>query len=157
MTVLAPWTSAGIPVVGLEPSCTAVFRADAADLFPGTATSSGCGRRRRPSASCILERAADWDPPRLDRDAIVQMHCHQHAVLDEHADVELLRRAGVSAQVLDSGCCGLAGNFGFEAGHYDVSMQCAEDGLLPALRAASDGHRRRGGRVQLPDPDRAER
>ena len=64
------------------------------------------------------------------------MHCHQHAVLGEHADVEVMRRAGVNADVLDSGCCGLAGNFGFEAGHYEVSMACAEDGLLPAVRGA---------------------
>ena len=66
------------------------------------------------------------------------MHCHQHAVLGEHADVEVMKRAGLDADVLDSGCCGLAGNFGFEAGHYDVSMACAEDGLLPAVRSASE-------------------
>ncbi|GAA1626094.1 FAD-binding and (Fe-S)-binding domain-containing protein [Georgenia ruanii] len=134
---LAPWTAAGTPVVGLEPSCTAVFRADAADLFPRDRDVERLRAQTKTLGELVLERAPDWDPPRLQRAAIVQMHCHQHAVLDEHADVELLRRAGVSAQVLDSGCCGLAGNFGFEAGHYDVSMRCAEDGLLPALRAAS--------------------
>jgi Fe-S oxidoreductase len=72
----------------------------------------------------------------VHRRALVQVHCHQHAILGRHADGELMARAGVDAEVLDSGCCGLAGNFGFEAGHYDVSMACAEDGLLPAVRGA---------------------
>ncbi len=136
-TALAPYTSAGVPVVGLEPSCTAVFRADATDLFPKDRDIERLSAATKTLGELMLERAPDWEPPRLDRSAVVQMHCHQHAVLGEHADVELMRRAGVSPEVLDSGCCGLAGNFGFEAGHYDVSMACAEDGLLPALRSAS--------------------
>jgi FAD/FMN-containing dehydrogenase/Fe-S oxidoreductase len=137
-TALAPYTSAGTPVVGLEPSCTAVFRADANDLFPKDRDIERLSAQTKTLGELILERAPDWDVPPLDRKAVVQMHCHQHAVLGEHADVELLKRAGVDADVLDSGCCGLAGNFGFEAGHYEVSMQCAEDGLLPAVRSASE-------------------
>jgi Fe-S oxidoreductase len=137
-TALAPHTSAGTPVVGLEPSCTAVFRADAHDLFPEDRDVERLTAQTRTLGELMLERAPDWRPPRIDRSAIVQMHCHQHAILDEHADVEVLKRAGVDAEVLDSGCCGLAGNFGFEAGHYDVSMACAEDGLLPAVRSASE-------------------
>ncbi len=142
-TALAPYTSAGTPVVGLEPSCTAVFRADAKDLFPEDRDVERLGAVTKTLGELLLERAPDWDPPKLDSadgaaKAIVQMHCHQHAILGEHAEVELMKRAGIDPDVLDSGCCGLAGNFGFEAGHYDVSMACAEDGLLPAVRSASE-------------------
>ena len=78
-------------------------------------------------------------------------------ILGEHADVELLKRAGMDADVLDSGCCGLAGNFGFEAGHYDVSMACAEDGPAPRRAVGVRGHPDGRGRLQLPDAGRAER
>jgi ferredoxin len=78
-----------------------------------------------------------WRPAKLDRTAIVQAHCHQHAVLGFDADRKVMARAGIDAQRLDSGCCGLAGNFGFEAGHYEVSMACAEQALLPAVRNAA--------------------
>ncbi|CAN5459567.1 hypothetical protein BH18ACT8_BH18ACT8_16460 [soil metagenome] len=67
---------------------------------------------------------------------MVQTHCHQHAVMSFDADRALLERSGVEVDVLDSGCCGLAGNFGFERGHYDVSIACAERVLLPAVRNA---------------------
>jgi Fe-S oxidoreductase len=142
-TALAPYVSAGTPVVGLEPSCTAVFRADAKDLFPEDRDVERLSAQTKTLAEVLLERAPDWEPPKLGSPdgaakAIVQMHCHQHAILGEHAEVELMKRAGLDPDVLDSGCCGLAGNFGFEAGHYDVSMACAEDGLLPAVRSASE-------------------
>jgi Fe-S oxidoreductase len=137
-TALAPYTSAGTPIVGLEPSCTAVFRADAHDLFPEDRDVERLTAQTKTLGELLLERAPDWQPPKVERKAIVQMHCHQHAILGENADVEVMKRAGVDPDVLDSGCCGLAGNFGFEAGHYDVSMACAEDGLLPAVRAASE-------------------
>ena len=71
--------------------------------------------------------------------AIAQVHCHQHAVMGFDPDLDLLRRSGVDVDVLDSGCCGLAGNFGFERGHYDVSVACAEHGLWPAVRDAEPG------------------
>jgi Fe-S oxidoreductase len=137
---LAPQVSAGIPVVGLEPSCTAVFRSDARDLLGEDRDVQRLQAQTRTLAELLLEKAGDWQLPHVERQAVVQMHCHQHAVLDGgHADAEILERAGVQADVLDSGCCGLAGDFGFEAGHYDVSMACAEDGLLPAIREASPG------------------
>ena len=68
--------------------------------------------------------------------ALVQVHCHQHAELGTEADQAAMAALGLDAEVLDSGCCGLAGNFGFEKGHYAVSMACAERVLLPAVRAA---------------------
>jgi Fe-S oxidoreductase len=78
-----------------------------------------------------------WEPPRIGGQAIAQTHCHQHAVMGYDADRALLANAGVDLDVLDAGCCGLAGNFGFEAGHYDVSMACGERVLLPAVRDAA--------------------
>ncbi|MDN5772158.1 MAG: hypothetical protein L0H24_14850, partial [Microlunatus sp.] len=81
-------------------------------------------------------RAPDWKPPELDVNALVQPHCHQHAIMGTDADYRLLDRAGVHAGDAQAGCCGLAGNFGFEAGHYDVSQAAGERVLLPKVRAA---------------------
>ncbi|MFH8702058.1 FAD-binding and (Fe-S)-binding domain-containing protein [Streptomyces chartreusis] len=128
----------GTPVVGLEPSCTAVFRADAAELLPKDPDANRLREQTRTLAELLVERAGDWQPPRVDARAVVQRHCHQYAVMGFDADREILKRAGVDADVLDAGCCGLAGNFGFEKGHYEVSMACAEAGLLPAVRDADD-------------------
>ncbi|WP_343233384.1 FAD-binding and (Fe-S)-binding domain-containing protein [Streptomonospora sp. PA3] len=127
---------AGVPIVGLEPSCTAVFRADAADLFPHDEDVQRLHDQTFTLAEFLNARAADWDPPRLERAAMAQPHCHHHSIMGFTEDRRLLERTGADAQVLDVGCCGLAGNFGFEEGHYAVSMACAEDGLLPAVRGA---------------------
>ena len=70
---------------------------------------------------------------------VAQTHCHQHAIMGYDADQALLRAAGIDLDVLDAGCCGLAGNFGFEAGHYEVSRACGERVLLPAVRDAAAG------------------
>ncbi|MFJ7021453.1 FAD-binding and (Fe-S)-binding domain-containing protein [Streptomyces sp. NPDC101117] len=126
----------GTPVVGLEPSCTAVFRADASELLPKDPDVGRLREQTRTLAELLVERAGDWRPPRVDARAVVQRHCHQYAVMGFDADREILERAGVDADVLDAGCCGLAGDFGFTKGHYDVSMACAEAGLLPAVRDA---------------------
>ncbi|SFE41829.1 FAD/FMN-containing dehydrogenase [Actinopolyspora alba] len=135
LRVLRPWIEAGTPVVGIEPSCTAVFRSDTRDLFPHDEEAA----RVRAHFLTLAEALTDHAPNELSRsvpdtEALVQTHCHQHAVLGFSADRTIMRRAGLHPEVLDSGCCGLAGNFGFERGHYDVSMACAEHALLPALR-----------------------
>lgn len=138
LQVLQPWIEAETPVVGLEPSCTAVFRSDARDLFPNDEQV----QRLQNLAVTLSELLTGevpmpgWSPPQVGRKAVVQTHCHQHAIMGFAADRELMRRAGIDADVLDSGCCGLAGNFGFEKGHYEVSMACAERVLFPALREA---------------------
>ncbi len=138
LTALGPWLEAGTPVVGLEPSCAAVFRADAPELMPGDQDVQRLAGQFRTFAELLLNDASkEWTPPRLDRAAVVQMHCHQHAVLADDADRELMRRAGLEPEVLDKGCCGLAGNFGFERGHYEVSMAVGEQGVLPAVREAA--------------------
>ncbi|MGW2648827.1 FAD-binding and (Fe-S)-binding domain-containing protein [Streptomyces sp. NPDC001393] len=135
---LRPYLDAGTPVIGLEPSCTAVFRSDAPELLPGDEDVQRLAKQTRTFAEQLVEHApATWSPPRLPRQATVQTHCHQHAIMKFDADRELMRRAGLDADVLDEGCCGLAGNFGFERGHHDVSLAIGELGVLPAVRAAA--------------------
>ncbi|MGW2446638.1 FAD-binding and (Fe-S)-binding domain-containing protein [Streptomyces sp. NPDC001675] len=138
--VLRPHLEAGTPVIGLEPSCTAVFRADAPELLPADQDVRRLAGQFRTFAEQLVHHAPDdWRPPPLARHATVQTHCHQHAVMKFDADRELMRRAHLDADVLDEGCCGLAGNFGFERGHREVSMAVAEQGVLPAVRAAAPG------------------
>ncbi|MCZ2815128.1 FAD-binding and (Fe-S)-binding domain-containing protein [Modestobacter sp. VKM Ac-2984] len=131
---LGPAVRDGVPVVGLEPSCTAVFRADAPELLPDDDDVRRLAESTRTLAELLAERAPDWSPPAAERAAMVQTHCHQHSIMGFDADRELLAKAGFDADVLDSGCCGLAGNFGFEQGHHEVSMACGEQVLLPAVR-----------------------
>jgi Fe-S oxidoreductase len=138
LRAIEPWLAAGVPVVGLEPSCTAALRADGPELLPGEPLAAHLARGVRTFAEVLAEhadalRAAVVTPGQR---ALVQVHCHQHAELGTEADQAALSALGVEAEVLDSGCCGLAGNFGFERGHFAVSMACAERVLLPAVRAA---------------------
>lgn len=134
---LRPWIEAGTLVVGLEPSCTAVFRSDAPELLPEDQDVARLRDRFVTLAEALCHHAPrPWQPPPLDRTAIVQAHCHQHAIMGFDADTEVLSRAGIDARRLDAGCCGLAGNFGFEAGHHEVSTAVAEQALLPEVRAA---------------------
>jgi Fe-S oxidoreductase len=134
---LAPHVQSGGPLVGLEPSCTAVFRADAPELFPDDKDVLRLRDQTVTLAELLTCHSPGYEPPRIGNlTALAQVHCHQHAVLGWEADDELLQAAGIDVHRLDSGCCGLAGNFGFERGHLDVSIQCAERVLLPKVRAA---------------------
>ncbi|MEV4477353.1 FAD-binding and (Fe-S)-binding domain-containing protein [Nonomuraea sp. NPDC049504] len=138
LDVLRPHLRAGAYVVGLEPSCTAVFRGDARELFPHDEDVDRLSRQTVTLSELLHEHTPGWRPPRVRRTARVQTHCHHHAIMGFQADRAVLAAAGVEADVLDSGCCGLAGNFGFEQGHYEVSEACAERVLLPAVRAAAE-------------------
>jgi Fe-S oxidoreductase len=133
---LAPYLRRGARVVGLEPSCTAVFRSDARELMPGDQDVTRLREQTVTLAELLTQHSPGWEPPQLGGAAIAQTHCHQHAIMGYDADQALLRAAGVDVDVLDAGCSGLAGNFGFEAGHYEVSLACAERALLPAVRKA---------------------
>ena len=124
-------------MLGLEPSCTAVFRSDLHELFPHNQDANRLKDHVVTLAELLTEHTQGWEPPKADRvDAVAQVHCHQHAVLKWDADRELLERWGVDVEQLDSGCCGLAGNFGFTAGHGDISRALAEQTLLPRIREA---------------------
>jgi Fe-S oxidoreductase len=133
---LAPHLRQGGLVLGLEPSCTGVFRGDAPELFPEDRDVRKLRKQAVTLAELLTLHSPGYTPPTVGGHALAQVHCHQHAVLGWDADAELLRKAGVDAEHLDSGCCGLAGNFGFERGHSEVSEACAERVLLPRLREA---------------------
>jgi Fe-S oxidoreductase len=139
LRVLEPDLKAGTPVVGLEPSCTAMLRHDAVDLLGANPLARQARSSVLTLGELIADRASDWQPPQLGGEALVQVHCHQHAVMGFDADRALLSAAGVKAVVPDSGCCGLAGNFGFEQGHYELSQAVGERVILPAVREASTG------------------
>ncbi len=136
LTTLGPALRTSTPVVVLEPSCAAVFRSDLPELLYGDEDAHRLADQTYTLGDLLATRAPDWKPPQVDGRAVVQQHCHQHAVLGYTHERRLLDDAGVDTEVLDAGCCGLAGNFGFEKGHYDVSVACAEDTLMPALRDA---------------------
>ncbi|MFD6517676.1 FAD-binding and (Fe-S)-binding domain-containing protein [Rhodococcus sp. NPDC060176] len=122
------------PIVGIEPSCTGVLRSDAVELVNNNAA-----RQVADSTRTLAELLTDrgWTPPSLDGTKVVaQPHCHHHAVMGWSPDAQLLERAGAEVQRL-GGCCGLAGNFGVEKGHYEVSVAVAKQQLLPAVNAAT--------------------
>jgi Fe-S oxidoreductase len=138
---LASHVQSGGLVVGLEPSCTAVFRSDALDLFPEDRDVRRLAKQTVTLAELLMHHTDGWAPPDLSTvagSAIAQVHCHQHAVTGWDADAQLLDAAGVDVEELQSGCCGLAGNFGFTAGHGDVSKACAERVLLPRVRGVDN-------------------
>ncbi|MER7882033.1 FAD-binding and (Fe-S)-binding domain-containing protein [Streptomyces fimicarius] len=128
----------GHPLVVLEPSCAATLRTDLPELLPDDPRAAELAASVRTFAQYLEEYAPDWTPPRLDRPAAGQTHCHQHAVLGDAAERRLRERLGLTGE-LSGGCCGLAGNFGFEKGHWEVSAACAEEQLLPAVREAEPG------------------
>ena len=132
--VLHPYVAEGVPVVGLEPSCLAALRADLVQLTDDPRAAE-LARGVRTLAE-FLESLPGWSPPDLSGTTVVaQPHCHHASVLGWEADRRLLDRAGATVTRV-GGCCGLAGNFGVEKGHYEVSVAIAEHSLLPAVRAA---------------------
>lgn len=140
--VLSPFAHHGIPIIGVEPSCTAVLRDDMLDLLPGDADARAVSRATLTLAELLTAPAPlgphDWQPPRLDGvEVVAQPHCHHYSVMGWRTDAALLQRTGAKIKQL-SGCCGLAGNFGMEQGHYEVSVAVAGNALLPALAAAPD-------------------
>ncbi|MEU5623599.1 FAD-binding and (Fe-S)-binding domain-containing protein [Streptomyces tendae] len=138
LDLMAPVLETSAPVVVLEPSCAAALRTDLPELLHDDPRAARLAARVLTFAEALERHAPDWTPPQVNLPAVGQTHCHQHAVLGDAADRRLRESAGLTGE-LSGGCCGLAGNFGFEAGHYEVSAACAEDQLLPAVREAPDG------------------
>ncbi len=132
--ILGPYAAQGIPIVGLEPSCTAVLRSDLVDLLSDDLRSHVVSRAARTLAE-LLTADGDWSPPDMSgMEILVQPHCHHHSVMGFDVDRQILTASGATVTTV-SGCCGLAGSFGMERGHYDLSVAVAEHSLLPALRA----------------------
>ncbi|HET9016810.1 MAG TPA: FAD-binding and (Fe-S)-binding domain-containing protein [Thermomicrobiaceae bacterium] len=133
---LRPEIRAGVPLVGLEPSCVSVFRDEMTNLLADDEDARRLFDQTYLFSEFMVQRAGDFPLPRLERRAIVHGHCHHKSVLGMGDEETLLDRLGLDYRVLDSGCCGMAGAFGFERDHYDVSIQVGERVLLPAVRAA---------------------
>jgi Fe-S oxidoreductase len=132
---LRPAVRAGIPVVGLEPSCVSVFRDEMLNLLPHDEDAQRLAHQTKTLAE-LLGETEGWTPPRLERKALVHGHCHHRAIIGFQNEVSILNRMGIDSEVPDPGCCGMAGSFGFEAPHYDVSMKVGEQRILPAVRKA---------------------
>ncbi|MGW4083600.1 FAD-binding and (Fe-S)-binding domain-containing protein [Streptomyces sp. NPDC004822] len=137
LDLVEPLLERDTPVVVLEPSCGASLRTDLPELLHDDPRARRLADRVLTFAEALERYAPGWTPPRIGRQAAGQTHCHQHAVLGDAPDRRLREAAGLTGE-LSGGCCGLAGNFGFEKGHYDMSVACAEEQLLPAVRDAGE-------------------
>ena len=137
--VLAPFAVSGIPIVGVEPSCTAVLRDDLLDLLPEDPRSALVSGATRTLAEVLsaVPASARCLPSLEGVEIVAQPHCHHYSVMGWDADQALLESLGARVTRLE-GCCGLAGNFGMEAGHYDLSVAVASHSLLPSLSAKPD-------------------
>ena len=137
--VLAPFAASGIPIVGVEPSCTAVLRDDLLDLLPEDPRSALVSFATRTLAEVLsaLPASARHLPSLEGVEIVAQPHCHHYSVMGWDTDQALLESLGARVRRLE-GCCGLAGNFGMEAGHYDLSVAVASHSLLPSLAAQPD-------------------
>jgi FAD/FMN-containing dehydrogenase/Fe-S oxidoreductase len=131
---LSPEIDGGIPIVGLEPSCVAVFRDELLNLFPHDKRAQALSRQTFLLSEFVEMNAANFKLPTLNRKAILHGHCHQKSLMKMTAEESVLRRLGIDFQSPAPGCCGMAGSFGFEREKYDTSMAIGELELLPAVR-----------------------
>ncbi len=133
---LRPQIRAGIPLIGLEPSCATVFRDELLNLLPHDEDARRLSQQTFLLSEFIAKKMPHYRLPRLERQAIVHGHCHHKAVMKMRDEESVLKRIGLDFELLDSGCCGMAGAFGFEKDHYEVSIACGERTLLPRVRSA---------------------
>jgi Fe-S oxidoreductase len=129
--VLAPQLAAGTPIVVLEPGCLSVFRDELKQLFPDHEEAARLASSVRSLAEVLQQRSV----PKVDKRVVMHAHCHQKALWGAAADLAVLRAAGCEVTAPDTGCCGMAGSFGYRPEHYGASKRIAELALLPALAA----------------------
>jgi FAD/FMN-containing dehydrogenase/Fe-S oxidoreductase len=135
----APQIDAGIPIVMLEPSCATVFRDELINFFPNDERAIRLSKQTIMLSEMLARTSTNWQPPQMPgRRIVVHGHCHQKTQMTMQEEMSLLRATGASVELLDSGCCGMAGPFGFEADKFDVSQTLAERVLLPAVRGAAE-------------------
>jgi FAD/FMN-containing dehydrogenase/Fe-S oxidoreductase len=127
----------GVPVIGLEPSCVSVFQDELTNLLHGDEDAKRLSGQSFILSDFLKKEAKGYTPPQLHRKALVHGHCHHKSLLHFETEVELLKKAGVDCNVPESGCCGMAGSFGYEEDHYETGLACGERVLLPAVRKAS--------------------
>jgi FAD/FMN-containing dehydrogenase/Fe-S oxidoreductase len=137
LDTLLPEIEAGTPVIGLEPACVSAFRDELLGLFHGDERARRLAGKTFMLTEFLAQEAPDLAGSRIAGRALVQVHCHHHAVIRPDTLRQVLDRLGLDYEIMASGCCGMAGSFGFEAKKYDVSMTAAERVLLPKIRAAS--------------------
>jgi Fe-S oxidoreductase len=126
----------GVPLVGLEPSCVAVFRDEMLNLFPDDIDAQRLPKQTHTLGE-FLAQSPGYQPPPLHRKALVHGHCHHKSVMRMGGEEQIIQQMGLDyGQILDSGCCGMAGSFGFEASHYDISMKIGSQRLFPAVEEA---------------------
>jgi len=138
LSALREQIAAGIPVVVLEPSCLAVFRDEMVNLLPDDEDAKRLSEQTFLLSEFLEKKVDNYKPPKLARKALVHGHCHQKALMGMGSDESVLSKLGLDFETVDSGCCGMAGSFGFEKEHYDVSLSVGELVLLPAVRKAAD-------------------
>lgn len=136
LDTLAPFIEAGVPVVGLEPSCAAVFRDELTNLFPADERAQRLAQQTFVLSEFLQKYAPNFKFPRVERDAIVHGHCHHKSIMKMTDEEAVLGKLGIRYEMPAPGCCGMAGSFGFEEDKYDVSVAIGELELLPAIRTA---------------------
>jgi FAD/FMN-containing dehydrogenase/Fe-S oxidoreductase len=136
LNALAPYLADGASIVVLEPSCCSVFRDEMHSLLPESQEAHQLAENTFTLSEFLQKKLPNYYPPELKRRAIVQGHCHHKAIMHMHEETALMKKMGLNYEMLDSGCCGMAGSFGYEKDKYDVSIACGERSLLPAVRKA---------------------
>ena len=126
---------AGTPIVGVEPSCIAVFKDELVNLWPDDEDAQRLSKQAHHFGEFMTGQAAAWKPPLLQRKVLLHGHCHRKATGGLGPEKKLLEKMDAEVEELDAGCCGMAGGWGYETGHYDVSVACGERVLLPRVRA----------------------
>ncbi len=134
---LDPLLAQGMPVVVLEPSCASVFRDELTNLLPNDPRAQKLHEQTYLLSEFLVKFAPDWQPPQIAAPILVHGHCHHRATMGMADEMTLLAKTGAEVKLLDSGCCGMAGPFGFEADKYEVSQTLANRVLLPAVRGAT--------------------
>jgi len=136
LTAISPYISADVPMVVLEPSCCSVFRDELHNWFPKSSTAKQVADNTFTLSEFLDKKVPGYRPPAIKRKAIVQGHCHHKAVMHMKEEKSLMDKMQLDYRVLESGCCGMAGAFGYEKDKYEVSIACGERSLLPEVRKA---------------------
>ncbi len=139
LSLMAPQIEAGLPFIFLEPSCASVFKDELLELFPNDPRAKRLSQNTWLLSDWLADRAPQFAPGRLaGAKVLVHGHCHHKAVFGgPGSEVALLRAAGATVDLIQAGCCGMAGPFGFEAGKFEVSKTIANQDLLPAVQSAA--------------------
>ncbi|WP_372423509.1 (Fe-S)-binding protein [Salinarimonas chemoclinalis] len=138
LTSLRDEIAAGTPIIGLEPACTTAFKDELVNLFPDDPRARALSGQVSCFSDFVMAHEERFDLPRIEGEALVQIHCHHHAVLKDAAERALLAALGLDATVAPSGCCGMAGSFGFAKETYETAQACGERAILPMVREAAD-------------------